>query len=151
AGFGDELMVWLGYHHRSARRRDRPRDVGLAPMIHRLLLVAAVGLVLSSSHAGAAEPVHRVGVLWGFAIPEWTAAWLRGLREQGWVVGQNLKVDYRYYFDDVERIPALAAELAALEPDIVVAGGVLSVRAVRSAAPSVPVVFLAVPDPIGDG
>jgi putative ABC transport system substrate-binding protein len=93
-------------------------------MLRRCLLAAtASALVLSTSHAGAAEPVRRVGVLWGFAIPEWTEAWLRGLREQGWVVGQNLKVDYRYYFDDVERIPALAAELATLEPDIVVAGG----------------------------
>jgi putative ABC transport system substrate-binding protein len=117
----------------------------------RLLAATAAALVLSTSHAGAAEPVHRVGVLWGLAIPEWTEAWLRGLREHGWVVGQNLKIDYRYYFDDVERIPALAAELAALEPDIVVAGGGLSVRAMHTAAPAVPIVFLAVPDPIGYG
>ena len=121
-------------------------------MLRRCLLAAtASALVLSTSHAGAAEPVHRVGVLWGLAIPEWTEAWLRGLREHGWVVGQNLKIDYRYYFDDVERIPALAAELAALEPDIVVAGGGLSVRAMHTAAPAVPIVFLAVPDPIGYG
>jgi putative ABC transport system substrate-binding protein len=120
-------------------------------MRRRAILAAVAAFGLFASNAGGDERVHRIGVLWGFAIPDWTEAWLLGLREHGWVVGQNLKVDYRYYFDDVERIPALAAELAALEPDLVVAGGGLSVRAMHSAAPAVPLVFLAVPDPIGYG
>jgi putative tryptophan/tyrosine transport system substrate-binding protein len=84
-------------------------------------------------------------------IPEQAEGWPRGLREHGWIEGQNLQVEYRYFSDQLERIPALAAELAAAKPEVIVAAGPLPARAVQAAAPAVPLVFLAIADPVGLG
>src|SRR5262249_35738751 len=54
------------------------------------------------------------------------AAFLQGLQEAGWAVGRNVRIDIRWGTDDVDRQRTYAAELVALVPDIVVAGGTLS-------------------------
>src|SRR5215471_21774309 len=51
------------------------------------------------------------------------AAFLQGLGELGWMVGRNLRIDYRWGAGDVERYRAIAAELVVLSPDVVVAYG----------------------------
>jgi putative ABC transport system substrate-binding protein len=93
-------------------------------MLRRAMFAAVAGLVLSASNARAEEQVHRVGVLLSNqmgAAPR--NAWLAGLRERGYVDGRNLQIDYRYHGGDVERMRALAAELAALAPELIVVGG----------------------------
>jgi putative tryptophan/tyrosine transport system substrate-binding protein len=64
---------------------------------------------------------------------------------------RNLQVEYRYFSDQPERIPALTAELAALKPEVIVAAGPFAARAVQAAAPEVPLVFLAIADPVALG
>lgn len=124
----------------------------LAAMLrHRALAATAASLMLFASQAGGQERVHRVGVLAQSEIPEQTEAWPRGLREHGWVVGRNLQIEYRDYYDRPELIPALAAELDALRPDVIVTSGPLPALAVHSAAPVIPLVFLVVADPIALG
>ena len=106
------------------RRRHRERSLGLAAMLRRAMFAAVAGLVLSASNARAEQQVHRVGVLLSNqmgAAPR--NAWLAGLRERGYVDGRNLQIDYRYHGGDVERMRALAAELAALAPELIVVGG----------------------------
>ncbi|WP_240536438.1 ABC transporter substrate-binding protein [Bradyrhizobium genomosp. III] len=76
------------------------------------------------------------------------AAWLSGLREKGWIEGKNLLVEYRYAPD---RLPALAAELVGLTPDVLVAPGPLAVQVLKSVTSTIPIVFVAVADPPGLG
>ena len=77
-------------------------------------------------------------------------AWRSGLRERGWIEGKNLLVEYRYTQPTV-RYPALAAELTALSPDLVVAAGPQAAVALKSATATIPILFVAVADPVGLG
>ena len=108
--------------------------------------------------AGAQQPdrMRRIGVLINRAAdnPDGQtrfAAFLQGLQEAGWAVGRNARIDIRWGADDVDRERRYAAELVALAPDVIMAGGTLSVAAVQQASRSVPIVFAAVADPVGGG
>jgi putative ABC transport system substrate-binding protein len=118
---------------------------------HRALAVIAASLILLTSQAGGQQPVHRIGVLSVIENPEMMQAWLEGLRERGYVVGRNLQIEYRYSQGQTERIPALVAELVAFGPEVIVALGPQNVVAVHSAAPTIPLVFIAVADPVALG
>ena len=83
--------------------------------------------------------------------PEQTQALLEGLRERGYVAGRNLQIEYRYSQGRTEQIPALVAELVAFGPEVIVAAGPQNVVAVHSAAPAIPLVFVAVADPVAVG
>jgi putative ABC transport system substrate-binding protein len=120
-------------------------------MLRRLVLAAAVGLALSASNAGADEPVHRVGVLMATETPERTRALLEGLGERGYVVGRNLQVEYRYSQGRNEQIPALLAELVAFGSEVIVANGTPNAVAVHAGAPTIPLVFVDVGDPVAVG
>jgi putative ABC transport system substrate-binding protein len=74
-------------------------------------------------------------------------AWRSGLRERGWIEGKNLLVEYPYTQPTV-RYPALAAELTALSPDLEVAAGPQAAVAPKSATATIPIVFVAVFDPL---
>jgi putative ABC transport system substrate-binding protein len=76
------------------------------------------------------------------------AAWLSGLREKGWIEGKNLLVEYRFAPD---RLPALAADLVALTPDLIIASGPQTALALKSATATIPIVFVAVFDPVDLG
>ena len=83
----------------------------------RALAIIAVGLV-SFAHEGAAqEPVHRIAVLAGVAVPEADQIFRDELHARGHDVGRNLQIEYRYTQGQLDRIPALVAELVALHPD----------------------------------
>jgi putative tryptophan/tyrosine transport system substrate-binding protein len=79
------------------------------------------------------------------------AAFLQGLQEAGWAVGRNAWIDIRWGGTDVDRQRRYAAELVALVPDIILAGGTVSVVAMQQASRSVPIVFASVADPVGTG
>ena len=79
-------------------------------------------------------------------------AFLQGLRELGWVEGKNLFIEYRDAQGKPDRFPALAAELAALNVDLILAGGgTLGALAAKGATSTIPVVFPAVGDPVSEG
>ena len=118
---------------------------------HRTLVVIAASLILFASQARGQQPVHRIGVLANTQDPEMTQAFLEGLRERGYVVGQNLQIEYRYSQGRTEGIPALVAELVALGPEIIVAEAPPNALAVHAAAPTVPLVFISVADPVALG
>jgi putative ABC transport system substrate-binding protein len=79
------------------------------------------------------------------------AAFLQGLGALGWTAGRNLRIDYRWGNGDVERYGSIAAELVATEPDVILALGTATVRALRGTTRSVPIVFAQVTDPVGGG
>jgi putative ABC transport system substrate-binding protein len=118
---------------------------------HRALAVIAASLLLIASQARGEQPVHRVGVLWNIENPVANQAWLEGLREHGYGVGENLQIEYRYSRAQPEQIPALVAELVAFGPEVIVASGEQNVNAVHAAVPTVPLVFMNVADPVGLG
>jgi putative ABC transport system substrate-binding protein len=76
-------------------------------------------------------------------------ALLEGLRERGYVEHQNLTIERRYD-DKRERLDILAAEIVALKPDIIVAGGTLAALAAQKATKTIPIVFAA-SNPVGNG
>src|SRR5262245_3495722 len=114
---------------------------------HHALAMIAASLILIVSQARGEQPVHRIGVLGATQDPEMTQALLEGLHERGYVVGQNLQIDYRISQGRAEEIPALVAELVALGPEVIVANAPPYAVAVHSAAPTIPLVFISVADP----
>jgi ABC-type uncharacterized transport system substrate-binding protein len=107
-----------------------------------------------AARAQQRERVRRVGVFMpGIADdPEYqaaNAAFLQALGELGWIVGRNVRIDYRWGAGDVERYRAIAADLVSLAPDAVLALGYATVSALQKATRSVPIVFVDVIDPVG--
>jgi putative tryptophan/tyrosine transport system substrate-binding protein len=79
-------------------------------------------------------------------------AFLRGLSETGYVEGQKVFIEYRWAEDHYDRLPALAAELAAAQVDVIVStGGVTGALAAKNATSTVPIVFITGDDPVERG
>src|SRR5262245_10747977 len=84
--------------------------------------------------------------------PPLLAAFRQRLRELGRVEGQNVVIDYRYAEDRVDRLPALAAELVRLKVDLIIASaGTQVATAAKNATETIPIVMIAVRDPVGTG
>jgi putative ABC transport system substrate-binding protein len=79
------------------------------------------------------------------------AAFQQALRQLGWIEGDNLRIDYRWYGGDPARARALAKELVELEPDLIVATATPALTALALQMRPIPIVFVAVSDPVGQG
>lgn len=116
----------------------------------------AFGLVAAPLVADAqpAGKVYRLGYLssgsLSLAAPFIEAFW-QGLRELGWVEGQNIVIDYRFAEGRFDRLPDLAAELVRLKVDVFVATSSPAVTAARNATATIPIVMINVSDPVGQG
>src|SRR4051812_12235174 len=102
------------------------------------------------------ERVRRVGVLSNpgpddAEMQSRTTAFVQGLQQLGWTVGRNLQIDFRWSNGNAERLRAHAAELVALEPDIVLATSGVSIMPLLEASRRVPIVFAQTIDPVGLG
>jgi putative tryptophan/tyrosine transport system substrate-binding protein len=100
--------------------------------------------------------VRRIGVLLSLAEsdPEGKAqlsGFTQGLTELGWIDGRNLRMEVRWGGGDVNRIRTLARELVALQPDVIVAQGTPVTAALQRETRTIPIVFVVVTDPVGDG
>ena len=99
--------------------------------------------------------VHRIGWLSpGLPRPDHdppVEAFRQGLRDLGYVEGQNLVIEYRYAEGRIERLPDLAAELVQLQVDVIVAGGTAAIRAAQHATRTIPIVMAGTSDPVGQG
>jgi putative tryptophan/tyrosine transport system substrate-binding protein len=99
--------------------------------------------------------VRTVGVLMGFAndaeAKARVQAFEQGLESEGWSLGQNLRIEYRYAEGDSARMQALAQELVELKPDCVLGQSTPVTDALMRATQTIPIVFVAVSDPIGSG
>jgi hypothetical protein len=118
------------------------------------LLAGAAAAWPLAARAQQPARIRRIGVFMpGTADdPEYqarNAAFLQGLGELGWIVGRNVRIDYRWGAGDVDRYRAIATELVALAPDAIVALGYAAVSALQKATRSVPIVFTNVIDPVG--
>ena len=127
-----------------------------------MLRKAALGLCLVSSvctmilppdaQAQRTEKIVRLGIICSAKCEgPGHDALMEGLTRLGWVEGRNLNVDIREAGGEQERLPALAAELVALKPDLIVAGAPQATRAAKDAAGAIPIVMVGVADPVGVG
>ena len=109
-----------------------------------------------AARAQQPERVRRIGVLSIFAESdlEWRAsikAFQHRLQELGWIDGRNVQIKYRLAAGNIERLSTFANELAGISPDILFATNTPTLAALQRVTDAVPIVFVQVSDPIGDG
>jgi putative tryptophan/tyrosine transport system substrate-binding protein len=73
------------------------------------------------------------------------------LKELGWIEGSNMRSEYRWFAGDRDRAQAYARELVDTSPSIIVVSSTLGLSAARQATDKIPIVFLLVGDPVGQG
>jgi ABC-type uncharacterized transport system substrate-binding protein len=115
------------------------------------LLVALVLGVFSAPCTTEAQEVARVRKVGELHPGTGSAERLAALREAGYVEGQNLVVVRRHAEGRIERLPALAAELVGLKPDVILATGSDAIRAAKNATRIIPIVMAFGDDPVGKG
>jgi len=119
-----------------------------------LAVVLSASLILAPLAAGGQQAgrVPRIGYL-GTRTPSdfGLDAFRQGLREQGWVEGQNIVIEYRFAEGRLDRLPDLAAELVRLKVDIIVAHSTPGATAAKNATNTIPIVMTVVGDPVGLG
>jgi ABC-type uncharacterized transport system substrate-binding protein len=122
------------------------------PPIATLILILALLLATPAAEAQPALKVYRIGVLSGASSPDPVdhPAFLKALRELGYVPNQNLVFEWRYA-GGTERLAALAAELSGLNVDIIVTIGTPAARAAKTATRTIPVVFSIQANPVERG
>jgi putative ABC transport system substrate-binding protein len=120
----------------------------------RFLLTSLAG-AFAAPLAAVAQParVARIGYLSPLSAAADAVhmeAFRQGLRDLGYVEGQNAVVEVRYADDKSARLPALATELVRLEPEVIVAAPTTAVRAAQQATRTIPIVMAFAGDPVGE-
>ena len=115
---------------------------------------AAVWPVVARAQQG--DRVRRIGVLVAGdendpVLKPFVSAFIQLLADLGWIDGRNVRLDLRWAGSDINGIRALARELVGLQPDIIVAGGTPATVAVQRETRTIPIVFVAVSDPVASG
>jgi len=110
----------------------------------------AAPLAVEAQQAGK---VFRIGVLLNLYPPDADPpqALRQGLRNLGYVEGQNLVIDWRYQLGRDDRLSVLATELIRLKPDVIVADATGAVRAAMQATSTIPIVMASSADAVGSG
>ena len=121
----------------------------------RRFIFASLAFCLSpGARAQPAGKVRRIGVLWpgDSSLPNPRIEGLRqGLRELGYIEGQNLVIVYRYAEGKYERLPALAADLVREKVEVIVGAGAPAISAAQKATATIPIVIGTAGDPVGTG
>jgi ABC-type uncharacterized transport system substrate-binding protein len=120
------------------------------------LLGGAAAALPLAARAQQPERMRRVGVLLNFAsrdpaAQELNSAFLQSLQQLGWTDGRNVRIETRWTEVDAARARKYAAELVALEPDVILGQGTTVLGSLLQATRRVPIVFVQVTDPVGGG
>jgi putative ABC transport system substrate-binding protein len=101
-----------------------------------------------------AGKVYRIAWLTSMPItpglPQWTE-FVGGMRELGWIEGQNFTVENLFFEGRSERLPALAAEAVQRKVDLIICAGTQTTTAAKNATTTIPILFFFVSDPVGSG
>ena len=117
-------------------------------------------IALASAAASRPSWAQQQGRVWrvGFLSPtsasvnpQYTGAFLQGMRELGYVEGKNLIVEWRFADGKLERLAGLAAELVQLKVDVIVAQASSAIGAAQKATTTIPIVMATTGDPLGSG
>jgi putative ABC transport system substrate-binding protein len=125
--------------------------------MNKINILVSAALILASARVAEAQQggkLYRIGVLASNSAPNFSNsadALRQGLRELGYVEGQNLVIEYRYAEGKLERLPELAAELVRLKINVIIASSSPAVVAARGASKEIPIVFSTTGDPVATG
>ena len=124
-------------------------------MKRREFIAATAALLVSPRRLRAQGRRHRLGFLaigdgGGRALNQAELALFDGLRNHGWIDGRNLTIESRFS-QPPDRLPASVADLIARSPDVLLVAGPQAAVALKSATATIPIVFVAVGDPVGVG
>ena len=123
----------------------------------RAIAILLLGLVLASVRLTEAQQpgkVPQIGVLVSASASASVSrihAFQQGLRELGYNEGKNIVVEYRYTEAKLDRLPELVAELVRLKVDVIVTDTSRAIDAAKNATKTIPVVFIGLTDPVGEG
>ena len=120
------------------------------------VVTGAVILLPVASLAQHLDRVSHVGVLMGFSenrpeTKEYVAAFAKALEGYGWLEGKNLRINYRFFSTDSTLFDRNAAELVAMSPEVILASTTPALRALQKHTRTIPLVFVQVSDPVGQG
>jgi putative ABC transport system substrate-binding protein len=127
-----------------------------AGMAIKTVVVLLVGLALASVHSAEAQQpkkVPRIGVVvsGGPVLPLTIEAFRQGLRDLGYVEGQNLLIEYRYGEGKLDRMPGLVNELVEQKVDILFVTNQVAIRAAKEMTKTIPIVMVSGNDPVVAG
>ena len=120
----------------------------------RTFLRSVAGGLLGASAVAKGQPasrIPRIGWLAPHSPPGLLTEFQKGLRELGYIEGQNLVIEYRWAHGNFERLPGLAAELVGLKVDVLVAVVTQAALEARNATRTIPIVMVAVSGPVESG
>ena len=126
--------------------------------MRRREFIAGLGSAVAwplAARAQQPERMRRIGVLMGLGENDLLAktlvsAFIQALGDLGWTDGRNVRMDLRWRGSD-PRPQALAQELVGLQPDIILANGILATVALQRETRTIPIVFVGLADPIASG
>lgn len=122
------------------------------PLGRRAFMTFVGGALAGVPISAFAQEMPLVGVLMGLSNDAESQGRLKaftsGLAEQGWSVGKTLRFEYRFSESDFQRKEALAKELVTLRPSCILGHSTPVVRALMRATRTIPIVFVAVRDPV---
>jgi putative ABC transport system substrate-binding protein len=126
-------------------------------MDRRRFLLTSLAGALAAPVAAVAQQAAKVGRIGHLGNSNLTMSALvldgfrQGLRELGWIEGQNVSIQYRWAEGDLERLPALASDLVRAPLDVIHLAGAPAVRAALRATRVVPIVSAITGDPVANG
>ena len=135
--------------------RQLTRGYYAAARIHHASWQRGGGLAAARRRA-AIRQAAAIGVLMNIEAndPQASAemaAFAGALQKRGWILGSNLRIEYRWGAGNASRYHKFAAELVALSPDVILATGGTAVGALQQASRTVPIVFVDTTDPVNRG
>jgi putative ABC transport system substrate-binding protein len=121
-----------------------------------LCAVGTAALSAGAASAPTAEPLRRIGILMPYAEddPEpqaMVAAFRERLQQLGWTTGREVRIDYRWTGAEAGRIRQAAKEIVALQPDVIFGRATGAIAVLHQETTTIPIVFVLVSDPVGDG
>src|SRR5262249_28671633 len=131
----------------SRRRGDR--------VMRRRAFMAVLGGAAGTRPPAAQQPTMRgIGVFRGggpLRPAVLNEAFRSGLRDHGYIEGQNVRIEYRWAEGNYERLPGLAADLVRRKVDIIITQGTPAAFAAKQATTTIPIVMAIVGDPVDSG
>jgi putative ABC transport system substrate-binding protein len=109
-----------------------------------------------AARAQQRERMRRIGILMSQAAddpigPDYITAFAQALQALGWIVGSNVRIEYRWGANNTDLFRKYAKELVALAPDVILANAGSIVGALQQASRTVPIIFVTTIDPVGGG
>lgn len=122
----------------------------------RKLVIALGALSVGLARAQPAERLRRVGVLMNRPASDRDAqasfaVFKQGLEKLGWAEGRNVRIGHRWVTADAKSLRSAAAELVGLQPEVILASATDGLTALRQETRTIPIVFVSVSDPVGQG